>query len=323
MKELGQLLRDKREEKRVSLEEVSVATKIGVRVLQAIEDGELDKLPPKAFVRGFIQSYAKYLNLDVKEILTKFQESVGTTNPKSIPIPEVNRIESSMPGSFRRILTGSLAVIAIITIIIIQRVISKREAEMKSGDVQAITGDDSPLLLKSSPKPTPTPIEVPGALAPTPTPTPIESPRSTPQILAKPAVRGTPEPTPTPTPTPTPKPTPNITPKPTPTPKATSTPIPTPTPVATASATPAPTPEVAVPQDIIIEALDKVTIKVTIDNKAPQEISMNADQIQTFKAKGKIRIFTPDGGAISIIQNGFDLGVPGNLGQPKTMVFPR
>ena len=50
---------------------------------------------------------------------------------------------------------------------------------------------------------------------------------------------------------------------------------------------------------------------------------MSADQIQTFKAKGKIKIFTPDGGAISIIQNGYDLGVPGNLGQPKTMVFPK
>jgi cytoskeleton protein RodZ len=84
-----------------------------------------------------------------------------------------------------------------------------------------------------------------------------------------------------------------------------------------------PTPEAAVPQEIIVEALDKVTIRVTIDNKAPQEVTMSADQIQTFKAKGKIKIFTPDGGAISIIQNGFDLGVPGNLGQPKAMVFPK
>src|ERR1700733_16024802 len=105
MKELGLLLKQKREEKKVTLEEVSLATKIGVRILQALEDGDLEKLPPKAFVRGFIQSYAKYLNLDVKEILAKFQESVGTTNPKSIPIPEVNRIESDLPGGVRKIIT--------------------------------------------------------------------------------------------------------------------------------------------------------------------------------------------------------------------------
>ena len=77
------------------------------------------------------------------------------------------------------------------------------------------------------------------------------------------------------------------------------------------------------PQEIIVEALDKVTITVTVDNKAPEEISLNPDQIQTFKAKGKIKLVTPDGGAISVIHNGYDLGVPGNLGQPKTMVFPK
>src|ERR1700722_18503619 len=148
MKELGQFLKNKREEKGMSLEEVSVATKIGVRVLLAIEEGDLAKLPPKAFVRGFIQSYAKYLGLDVKEILNKFQEAVGTTNPKSIPIPEVNRIESDLPGGVRKIITVTAIVFTIVAIIIIQRVISKREAEMRNNEIQAITGDDSPLLIK-------------------------------------------------------------------------------------------------------------------------------------------------------------------------------
>src|SRR5258708_5239696 len=139
MKELGQFLRDKREERGMSLEEVSVATKIGVRVLLAIEEGDLSKLPPKAFVRGFIQSYAKYLGLDVKEILGKFQEAVGTTNPKSIPIPEVNRIERDLPGGIRKIVTITAIVFTIIAIIIIQREISKREDEKRSAENQALT----------------------------------------------------------------------------------------------------------------------------------------------------------------------------------------
>src|SRR5579862_2291990 len=154
MKELGEFLKQRREERGVSLEEVSVATKIGVRVLQAIEEGALDKLPPKAFVRGFIQSYAKYLGLDVKEILEKFQQAVGPTNPKSIPISEMNRVENEMPGNFKRVATGAAIVLAIIAILIIQRVISKREAEMHSNEVQAITGDDTPLTIRS---PTPFP----------------------------------------------------------------------------------------------------------------------------------------------------------------------
>jgi len=307
MKELGQFLKEKREEKGVSLEEVSVATKIGVRVLQSIEDGDLSKLPPKAFVRGFIQSYAKYLNLDVKEILDKFQEAVGSTNPKSIPIPEVNRIERDLPGGIRKIVTVVAIVFTIVAIIIIQRVISKREAEMRSGEIQAITGDDTPLLLKTSQTPSLTPLPSPSLATPAPSVSPIPTPvvvgRATPQVLAK----FVPVPSATPIPVSTPSPT------------ATPSPIPAPT----EAPTPVPTPEVLIPQEIIIEALDKVTLKITIDSKPPQEVQMNADQIQTFRAKGKIKIFTPDGGAISIIQNGYDLGVPGNLGQPKTMVYPK
>lgn len=314
MKELGQFLRDKREEKGMSLEEVSVATKIGVRVLLAIEEGDLSKLPPKAFVRGFIQSYAKYLGLDVKEILNKFQEAVGTTNPKSIPIPEVNRIESDLPGGVRKIITVTAIVFTIVAIIIIQRVISKREAEMRNGEVQAITGDDSPLNIKPTPVPTPLPTPAVGHAAP--------------QVLGKYV------PTPAPTPLPTVAATPLPTPKPAAQPHATAKPAAIPTAVPTAipaagagplavPAVAAATPEALVPQEIIIEALDKVILKISIDGKPSQEVQMSADQIQTFKAKGKIKIFTPDGGAISIIQNGYDLGVPGNLGQPKTMVFPK
>jgi len=261
------------------------------------------------------------LGLDVKDILNKFQEAVGTTNPKSIPIPEVNRIESDLPGGVRKIITVVAIVFTIVAIIIIQRVISKREAEMRNSEVQAITGDDSPLNLKGSPAPATTPAASP---TPLPSPTPNVVGHAAPQVLGK--YIAPPTPMPTATPQPTPKPTAKPTPLPTQAPKSTPTPNPTaqPTPTSTASpSTPVPTPEALVPQEIIIEALDKVTLKVTIDSKAPQEIQMSADQIQTFKAKGKIKIFTPDGGAISIIQNGFDLGVPGNLGQPKTMVFPK
>ena len=42
MKELGAYLKKQREQKNITLEEVSVATKIGIKVLQSIENGEED-----------------------------------------------------------------------------------------------------------------------------------------------------------------------------------------------------------------------------------------------------------------------------------------
>jgi cytoskeleton protein RodZ len=306
MKELGLYLKKRREEKNIPLEEVSVATKIGIKVLQALESGDEERLPPKPFVRGFVLSYARYLGLDTQEILDMFQKSSGGVPPASaLTIPESSKkMERGLPGGARNIITVSLIILLIIAIVVVQRIISKREAEMR-GEVSAVTGNSEPLNLKAGPSPTASPSTLEGVL-----------PMSVASATAAPSATVTA----TPTARPTEKPT--TTPEPTATATPTAAPKESPSPVAVATPTPAPEPEL-IPQEVIIEALDKVTLKITVDNKAEKEVTLNPDQIQTFKAKGKIKIYTPDGGAISIIQNGFDLGVPGNLGQPKMMVFPK
>lgn len=65
----GVALRDAREERKISLEEVAQATRIRLNYLQAIESGDLDRLPSKAQARGFIRAYAGYLKLDAEPLL--------------------------------------------------------------------------------------------------------------------------------------------------------------------------------------------------------------------------------------------------------------
>lgn len=55
----------------VSLREIAASTKIGVPMLQAIEDDRFDKLPQGLFVRGFVREYARHLGLDEQKILTE------------------------------------------------------------------------------------------------------------------------------------------------------------------------------------------------------------------------------------------------------------
>jgi cytoskeleton protein RodZ len=260
MKDLGQFLKSKREEKKISLDEVAVATKISVKVLNALEHGDLEKLPAKPFIRGFVQSYARYLGLDVKEILVRFQESMGSTNPKTpFNIPQTDNIEKNLPGNGRQIITVISIVVVIIVIVVVQRILSKRESEQRSGEIQAITGNDSPLKIS----PTPSVSQIPG-MSPIVSPSAPGTPTTMTTVLPIIAATATPLPTPAPTATPTPVPTP--TPTPVPTPTSTPTPKPTPKPTST------PEPEVAAPQELIVEALDRVTLKITIDNKAPEEI---------------------------------------------------
>jgi len=69
--ELGNELRQARERKGLTLDQVQNDTKIRNRYLEAIEAGDLDVLPGMVYARGFIKSYAEYLTLDGQELLER------------------------------------------------------------------------------------------------------------------------------------------------------------------------------------------------------------------------------------------------------------
>ncbi|MDC0980342.1 helix-turn-helix domain-containing protein [Bdellovibrionales bacterium] len=75
-------------------------------------------------------------------------------------------------------------------------------------------------------------------------------------------------------------------------------------------------------QELIIEALDQVTVNFQIDQQGQKEIILQPDQIHTMKAAKTISLQLSDGGAVNVIFNGKDKGVPGELGHPKKIRFP-
>ena len=85
----GQKLKDERTKKKLTLEDISNATKIRVEFLFAIEKGEYDKLPSFSYAQGFVRNYAKFLDLEEKEILALFrrefdQEKVYKVLPEGL-----------------------------------------------------------------------------------------------------------------------------------------------------------------------------------------------------------------------------------------------
>ena len=78
---IGSILRQKREEKRLTLDQVFQAIKIRASYLQAIENDQLDALPSVAQARGFIRLYAGYLGIDPYALL----ENVSVENPIEEP----------------------------------------------------------------------------------------------------------------------------------------------------------------------------------------------------------------------------------------------
>ncbi|OGI29463.1 MAG: hypothetical protein A2288_01765 [Candidatus Moranbacteria bacterium RIFOXYA12_FULL_44_15] len=70
---LGEKLKKLREERRVSLGEVSRCSRIKVEYLEYLEEGNYEKLPADVYVKGFLRSYAEFLGAD-EEALIKFYE---------------------------------------------------------------------------------------------------------------------------------------------------------------------------------------------------------------------------------------------------------
>lgn len=68
----GEELRREREIRGISLKEISDATKISKRFLEAIERNEHRTLPAPVFTRGFVREYARYLGLNTEDIVNRY-----------------------------------------------------------------------------------------------------------------------------------------------------------------------------------------------------------------------------------------------------------
>src|SRR3990170_3659859 len=73
MRTVGQVLKEERERKFYTLDEIEKATKIRKELLEALEAGQYSKLPPPTFVQGFIKNYGKFLKLDADKLLAIFR----------------------------------------------------------------------------------------------------------------------------------------------------------------------------------------------------------------------------------------------------------
>ncbi len=85
MKQIGKELKEVREEKGISLEEISEKTKIQPRFLKAIESGNWRELPEEVYLRGFLRTYADALGLDGKDFVESYNMSRTQEVPPSLP----------------------------------------------------------------------------------------------------------------------------------------------------------------------------------------------------------------------------------------------
>lgn len=82
----GDALRRERELRRVALRDVSDATKINLRYLEALERNDFTYLPAGVFTRGFIRSVARFIGADENEMLNAYLYEVGRQERQKKPL---------------------------------------------------------------------------------------------------------------------------------------------------------------------------------------------------------------------------------------------
>ncbi len=161
MPTLGEELRRIREEKGMNLREVSDATHIGTRFLQAIESDNYSILPGGIFNRGFVRSYARYISMDEEQAMTLYNqqlEAQGGEAPRN-PAPSLDGIEEEASSPW-----GSIALI-VITLLLLSAGIFTAWKWFKGGEA----------LLVSNPAPSATVSASPSASAEAAAPSPSAS----------------------------------------------------------------------------------------------------------------------------------------------------
>lgn len=333
MKITGELLKAERIKKNLTVAEVANTLKLSSKIITSIESGDIDELPAKTFIRGFVKSYANLLKLDADLILRQFQEEMGSTqplpkNPPPMPNqplqvekkPAVKKERGSLTQAAtttldldketrkKTIIYISIAVALVGVILIINNTIEKyqKEAVVDKNKIEQI----QPINPPANPVETPSVSSVatasaPAAATPTPTSAPIETaekPKTATTALGLPI------------------------------PKLENT-VSKPPVSSAANASVAAVENTNIypedfelsagkPIELIVEAKKEVEFYYAKGNtKSFTRVKLAPKQIQVIRSPAGLHLKAEDGGAFTLILNGIEKGAPGTSNKPVRLTF--
>ena len=113
MFEIGATLREARERRQLTYEQVEAETKIRAKYLRALEEEEFDSLPSGTYVRGFLRAYASYLGLDGRLFVDEYASRFGTRHDDELFRRRRERPMTQRRDSSSAVLVALIAVVAV------------------------------------------------------------------------------------------------------------------------------------------------------------------------------------------------------------------
>lgn len=135
--EIGNILKEARESKNLSLDDIQEITKIQKRYLVAIEQEEFKALPGRFYIRAFIREYAEAVDLDPELVLSEFKEDKDEIVEETVQYTRLDRAEKLNENKATSIFSFIPTLIVILLIVAIlfvgwiyyQKSLSKSDSE--------------------------------------------------------------------------------------------------------------------------------------------------------------------------------------------------
>ena len=113
LQKVGEFLREARQGRNLSLEDLSSSLRIGKEQLIALEEGDESSLPERVFIRAMVRRIAEKLNLDTSFILDELNENKKNENNSSPVIKKETRRKNKNYNPLSMIiLSGTLGLFA-------------------------------------------------------------------------------------------------------------------------------------------------------------------------------------------------------------------
>ncbi len=130
MAELGEEFRAAREARALSLSDVSEQIHIRSVHLESIENGDWSSIGAPVYVRGFLRTYARFLDLDPEAAVAAYTAEAGVPAPspaapvRTVPISmRAQRVRTAAAASERRGVPPLLAMLSVVALLVIGAVV--------------------------------------------------------------------------------------------------------------------------------------------------------------------------------------------------------
>ncbi len=298
-------MRKEREKRGITLDEISVATKIGTRNLRAIEENEFNKLPGGIFNKGFVRAYARHLGMDEDQVVNEYLEASGEAKAAEeaeaqevFPIQVVEKDKEKKPAAWS-VPWGALAVVLVVVALgfaVWGLYFGERQAEAGNAAAQVpVQTSPGPAPSEALPKPaaessvpTVSPeSSAPAASAPSTGPPPVPPSRNSERPALQSAALGP----------------------------------------ATVTA-PTPASETAPADatgtfDVAIRARQDSWLNITADGRVVMDGMLSADHDTLIRARERITVRAGNIGGVDVYFNGRPLAMQGEEGRAKVLTFGR